>query len=476
MGHTRKKIKCHSDTDFRSKNARNCEDSAPKSKKYKPKSYDCPRRGCIPNDSSICGCHFYFNLENRPKHWFRSTTNEPNKLDNYNNTSLDNEYKSFNNKVNDDNWSRDPYVMPKCREVSYLPSRTKFVQKRKCPEKCSSQSNVRIGVTLVKEQTKYLMQGDTDCLKTDVVDQSSNGKNNKEDECSGATSTEEFIVEVHKDGIELKEVKSDHKGHVYFQEVSDQSPSVLDNAQVTPVWPKSESLQREILPFTKNRRNRQLSSLVESEVIGHTYLSPFQNNRNEVKNKFINHKNNSKENIKINFEKNNAKDKDITTDLNKQKNIQLTRLITPQESSTSLAGNPRMTENIIPSQNKSAKNEEKDNPIIHITRIRSRSCSPARTEETEWYGTCSSQYSGRSTQRKESREKIVIELSNNKNNTNYSHLLPNKEVPVGRNTRYEENISWKEISDELKLTNPPPKCYCYDCMCERISLCQSLTK
>uniref|UniRef100_A0A1B6JV84 Uncharacterized protein n=1 Tax=Homalodisca liturata TaxID=320908 RepID=A0A1B6JV84_9HEMI len=482
---------------------KNCKLCHPKKNATKPvcccKKQEC-QKGCCPNSKSICGCQFYFSLENRPKRYCCSRRRS---LDSERMKSADEEIRkistlsvhrttsvlstsSIDDECNRDSLKIDNRSLPQSRgpeerrSFDYtnrqrsmsLDSRNR--ERRRSSKKNNKQfqelnrgeqdqvgsnhklndndSNIRIGVTFTKEQIKYFKPH---CAVTSIT----NGE-----EC-------EILNTDLKDDLGRKvklKICAD-------QDAKDAPPRRVASVVLDDYYnmgkPKCESFSREISPLLLRRLNCEKTNGHENDTLSIKINQPEQTyKRCSVKEKKINHRERTsldkrvseileklydiEEKINV-IEKKSTEQRDFRVDSEDGRKGSVTVLV-KKEPRRSIEENKNNTH---------SNSFSKDDTVIEIRHVQSKIDSPFEIQSS------SELFDKR---KRQSNRKIIIKIPNTERYTNHSVTVPNdnNDSSFLRNSMEGDRSHWCNVSNDLKMSAPKLRCYCYNCIVKRNVRCK----
>lgn len=483
-------------------------------------SNSCPRKECFPTPKSICGCHFYFNIENRPKRHALTVATGDQKIFDNNETPLEYGYdineaperdnldtnrfkehnaKSDKRKNTPQNMLSSPYDKRiegnKSSPQGYYSTHNKrnsanerkssvgfrsyegqtrrsgnngWRKSSRCnrksisslPTEKRSKNDVHIGLTFTKEETKYYMPNDDTCLSL-FPEQKSNGecKNSQRDD-SKENAEQLLTVEIHKSSVKVSQ-----NGDV--EEVA--SDDELDGDNKPKQIPRSESALRELRLLKKKGQREGMLSMSGDEA------EQIDNNRRQHTNKRTSLVSTgySKANLdrrvsEILKKLNEIENKINIIEMKEQDNKKIRVDFDGAKSTVSLHIKDPTNENFDDGNNYN-NNSKRDNgnTVIEIRHTQSKSPPTARRSFQEDEPRPSQSLDDYN-KNQSSSHKIVIKLPKNSAKTQ-CFVLPEKQNSKG-NENCKQTISWYNVSDELKCSplTVQKQCYCYECVQKRL--------
>lgn len=484
-------------------------------------SNSCPRKECFPTPKSICGCHFYFNIENRPKRHALTVATGDQKISDNNETPMEYGYdineaperdNLDTNRFNEHSTKGDRRKNPSQSMLSSLHDRRiegnkntpqgyysthdkrNSVNERRSSvgfrssdgqtrrsgyngerksSRCNRKSMSSLPVQGVQAENSskndvhigltFTKEETKYFISNDDTCLSLSPEQNSIGECENSQrdDAEQLVtVEIHKSGVKVSQ-----NGDA--EEVA--SDDALDGHNKPKRIPRSESLVRELsLLKKKGPRERMLSmSGDESEQIDNNRRQHNIHKTSLVSTGY------SKANIdrrvsEILQKLNEIENKINIIEMKDQDNKKIRVDFDGAKSTVSLHIRDPTNKQCDNGNNYNNNSKRGNgNTVIEIRHTQSKSPPPARRsfQEDELRP---SQSLDDYNKNQSSSHKIVIKLPKINAKTQ-CFVLPEKQNSKG-NENCKQTISWYNVSDELKCSplKVQKQCYCYECVQKRL--------
>lgn len=420
----------------------------------------CAQKPCMPSRKSICGCHFYINLENRPTHKKCCCKSAKPILEDRdccpeNETSETYGYNVHEQPVRDNDTGvvRRSLLKSRLSEPGLSQNRKSKLSQCCLKEKKPEDKKVHIGVTVTKEEKKYYKPNVQVCQnKQDVSScEISNSSGEESNE-----NVDNITVKINNSGVRVTKKdqceETNNKKCLKDNHCKSQERRTVIETQTSNVQRESQ-LDQSCHQLRCSRRKSRLS--------GHKILD-LDKRVSEILRKL-----DCIEQKICTLETNKTDNKAIRIDFDGQKSMVSLQL---RDCENNCIGNRKNTCNSNRDKSTSVKCKRKS--LIKIKRSKSSSCIAVPTKQPKTNRNVCSKSLERCCQKESSCQKIIISLPSDKDKSRQFVVMPGNDKTcdkIPNNNRV--GVSWCDISKDLQSSKCSKRiCYCIEC-CQKRTRC-----